>query len=149
LEESFREGVRQGVFGLGELSEGKIVPVYWKKEPTIGFTENEVLIQSDICIEELEKAQTKSAKETPDEPYVGEGVKPIAPQVKDDSIQKLDLPLMRIPKGKVSQLLGLLNYMQTKYDKIEVKISASDGSMKKEEFENKIKEALRQMGIEV
>jgi len=56
---------------------------------------------------------------------------------------------MRIPKGKVSQLLGLLNYMQTKYDKIEVKISASDGSMKKEEFENKIKEALRQMGIEV
>jgi len=82
LEESFREGVRQGVFGLGELSEGKIVPVYWKKEPTIGFTENEVLIQSDICIEELEKAQTKSAKETPDEPYVGEGVKPIAPQVK-------------------------------------------------------------------
>jgi len=65
LEESFREGVRQGVFGLGELSEGKIVPVYWKKEPTIGFTENEVLIQSDICIEELEKHRPNQPKRRP------------------------------------------------------------------------------------
>lgn len=39
-----------------------------------------------------------------------------------------------IPKGRVSALKGLLNYIQTKFDKIEIKIDASDGTIEESEY---------------
>lgn len=58
--------------------------------------------------------------------------------------EKIDLPL-KIPKGKVSDLMGLLNFIQTKFDDVEIEIKASKGSVTDEEYENKILEAIRQI----
>ena len=61
----------------------------------------------------------------------------------------LYIPKFILPKGKVSCLLGLLNYIQTKFNKIEIKIDASDGSIEEGEFQDNIREALKQIGINI
>ncbi|RMD67803.1 hypothetical protein D6817_00490 [Candidatus Pacearchaeota archaeon] len=142
LEDAIREGVVQGIFGLGEIKSGKIIPVYWKKEPTLGFEECEVLIDKSICERELEKPleEVSKQKTVKKETFYEEE--------KKETISKLELPLIKIPKGKVSQLLGLLNFLQSKFDNLEIKIAANEGEMDKRDYENKVKEALKQLGVE-
>jgi hypothetical protein len=43
--------------------------------------------------------------------------------------------------------MGILTYLQTKYENLEFDISASNGKLTKQEYEDKIEEALRQIGI--
>lgn len=143
LGESIKEGVAQGVFGLGELRSGEIIPIYWKKHPTVGFSENEILIDSEVCKKELEIKPT-------DEVLTEVKPEPVVDQVsKKEIISTLELPLIEIPKGKVSQILGLLNYLQSKFDNVKIKIIAQNGAMNKEDFETKVKEALRQLGVNI
>lgn len=143
LEASIKEGVEKGLFGVGEIKNGKEIPVYWKKEPTVGFGESEILIDKSICERELEKTpETLEEGHIKTETLYDE-------KERKESISRLELPLMKIPKGKVSQILGLLNYLQSKFDSIEIKIVAEEGAIEKEDYENKIKEALRQLGSEI
>ena len=143
LEKSIREGVIQGLFGLGELKDEEEKPIYWKEEPTIGYGESEIIIEKSICERELEKAPEKI-------PVEEEEIK-ISPDenIKKETISKLQLPVIKIPKGKVSDISRLLNYLQTKFENIEIKIVAEEGEIEKEDYENRIKEALRQLGIDI
>ncbi len=143
LEKSIREGVIQGLFGLGELKDEEEKPIYWKEEPTIGYGESEIIIEKSICERELEKAPEKI-------PVEEEEIK-ISPDenIKKETISKLELPVIKIPKGKVSDISRLLNYLQTKFENIEIRIVAEEGEIEKEDYENKIKEALRQLGIDI
>ncbi|MEM5777621.1 MAG: AAA family ATPase [Candidatus Aenigmatarchaeota archaeon] len=145
LEESIKEGVIQGIFGLGELKDGKIIPVYWKNHPTVGLIENEILIDNAICEKEFE---IKSKDISLEEDTVKTETK-IDIISKKESISRLELPLIKIPKGKVSQILGLLNYIQSKFDDVKIKITAEEGFIEKEDYENKIKETLKQLGINI
>jgi hypothetical protein len=61
----------------------------------------------------------------------------------------LELPFFEIPKGKVADISRLLSYIQTKFGKLEIKIKATEGEMTKEELEDKIKESLKQLGIDI
>ena len=143
LQRCIEEGVKQGVFCLGELKDGEIIPIYWKKEATVGLGEYEVLIDPDICTQELEiKVEEISQEERKIEP---ESYK--EPESKKETLPKLELPPMKIPKGKVSQILGLLNYLQSKFDDVEIIIRAENGYIDKEDYERKIKEVLRQLGL--
>jgi hypothetical protein len=54
-----------------------------------------------------------------------------------------------VPKGKVSSLMGVLNFLQNRYNHIEVSLNINDGSLSEQEYEDKIKEAFRQMGIDI
>jgi hypothetical protein len=45
--------------------------------------------------------------------------------------------------------MGVLNYLQSKYERMEVRLSVEQGDMTEQEFEDKVKEAFRQMGIEL
>ncbi len=63
-------------------------------------------------------------------------------------LEELDLKF-RIPRGKIAQLMGVMNYLQSKFQSLEMEIRARDGSMSEDEYSNKIKEALRQLGIEI
>jgi len=67
----------------------------------------------------------------------------------EKTILKINVPKFIIPKGRVSALMGLLNYIQTKFEKIEIKIDASDGTIEESEYEDNIKEALKQLGIDI
>ncbi len=145
MEESIKEGVRQGIYGLGEVKDNKQIPVYWKKEPSVGFSDTEMLIDAAICQKELGAAR----EEVQPEEQVIKTETIIDRTSKKELISSLELPLMPIPKGKVAQILGLLNYIQTKFNNVEIKITASDGAIEKDDYENKIKEALKQMGIDL
>jgi hypothetical protein len=143
IEGCIREGVSQGIFGLGEIKDGKEIPVYWKKEPSIGFGENEAIINEKVCLAELSRGEIEEAQKE-----IKTEIK-FEPSTKEEAILSLELPLIEIPKGRVSSIMGLLNYIQSKFDKVQIKINASEGSIKKDEYENKIKEALRQLGIDI
>src|SRR3989304_641073 len=54
-----------------------------------------------------------------------------------------------VPKGKVSSLMGVLNYLQSKYEYMGVSIHLDKGQMTEQEYEDKVKEAFRQMGIDI
>lgn len=51
-----------------------------------------------------------------------------------------------IPRGKVSQIIGMMHFLQSKFAKLKVTIDASEGSITEGEYESKIKETLRQLG---
>ena len=162
LKNSIIDGVKQGLFGLGTLENEEIIPIYWKVKCQVGFSDNEILIIPKICEEYFE--------EKPGGGVTGGGVTgggvtgggmtgggvtgggvtgggvTGGPQV---VISKINIPQFLLPKGKVSSLLGLLNYIQTKFEKIKIKIEASDGSIAEGEYQDNIKEALKQIGIEI
>ncbi|MFW9996237.1 MAG: DUF499 domain-containing protein [Candidatus Odinarchaeota archaeon] len=166
LENCIREGVKLGLFGLGELVDDKMNLLYWKQNPSTGFVDNEILIEQSTCEKILEE-RTKAAEsittpvtegvigETPGEitaaiageDSTGTPVKPIEQLA--DILTVLDLKSFTIPKGQVSTISRVLNYIQTKFSSIEIKIKASDGSISKEEFEDNIKEAFTQLGIKI
>jgi len=54
-----------------------------------------------------------------------------------------------VPKGKVSNLMGVLNYLQSRYNRLEISINVGEGQLSEQEYEDKVKEAFRQMGIDL
>ena len=54
-----------------------------------------------------------------------------------------------VPKGKVAGLMGVMNFLQHRFNRLKIVLSAEDGEITEQEYEDKIKEAFRQLGIEV
>ncbi len=55
FEDGITEGIRIGLFGLGELKDGRPVCHYFKETATVSLVGNEVLIDEKICIEQKKK----------------------------------------------------------------------------------------------
>ena len=53
-----------------------------------------------------------------------------------------------VPKGKVSGLMGVMNLLQHRFERLEISLAARDGAISDQEYENSIKETFRQLGIE-
>ena len=56
---------------------------------------------------------------------------------------------LTVPRGKVSGLMGVMNLLQHKFNRLEITLLADEGSISEQEYEDKIREAFRQLGIEV
>ena len=54
-----------------------------------------------------------------------------------------------VPKGKVSSIMGVMTLLQSKFSSVQVEIVATDGEISERDYEDKIMEAFRQLGIEV
>jgi hypothetical protein len=52
-----------------------------------------------------------------------------------------------VPRGQVSQIMGLMNFLQQKYQSLNLQIRATDGTMSEAELADHVKETLRQLGI--
>lgn len=156
LERGILEGIRNGLFGLGELAGERIICRYFKEDATISFTEREILICEKVC---SEQEREKVLGEQPDKVKEPEEVKevPSAGITKTtaeitglDGKKHFGLSLNFIlPKGKVSSLMGVMNYLQSKYEVLKLEINAMNGEMTEKEYEEKILEAFRQAGIEL
>ena len=151
------DGVRSGLFGLGEIKDGQPVYNYFKTECSIAFTDNEILIKSDICQAQLARQQAQVKFEQVDTPTPTGAVSsstatngvPIPVVISQPGLyQQLDFDFI-VPKGKVSNLMGVLNYLQSKYEHMGVTIHLDRGQMTEQEYEDKVKEAFRQMGIRI
>jgi len=154
--DSIAEGVKQGVFGLGELEGGEIRCRFYKESPTVALAENEIIIRADIC--ETQCAQAASETSTVYQPSGSSSGKvseltPAATYTARDHMPQVGLHTIRIhftvPKGQVSSLLGVLNFLQQKFNHLEITLRATDGAMSEQEYRDKVEEAFRQMGVEL
>ncbi|AFH48945.1 Putative AAA+ superfamily ATPase [Ignavibacterium album JCM 16511] len=153
LENAIVQGVREGTFGLGLLEGDKPMCKHYKENVTVYFEPNEIIIKDSVCIEQIEQEKQKITSTITVEETQPRQINPSVGSVPPDEdkqptkyFEQLSLNL-DLPKGKVSNLMGVLNYLQSKYEHLKIDITAFDGKMTKEELEDKIKEALRQSGI--
>ena len=151
-ESAIKEGVKNGLFGLGEIEADRPVCRYFKKDATVAFSGNEVLLREELCSEEREETKPPAPQAHKEKTEETNG-KPIS-KLTDVSVQtkktrdQVHLTFV-LPKGKVSALLGILNYLQSNFEKLQLEVAASDGQISDEDYESKIEEALQQMGIDV
>jgi hypothetical protein len=167
-EAGIAEGVANGLFGLGELEGEQPKCRYFKQQPTVGLAGNEVLIKADICLSQREAQQAQSGAEmypvggagssnggthdgpangpTPDIP----GLPPVPDGQSPRSSVRASLRLsFMVPKGRVSSLMGVMNLLQSKFGRMDVTLSVTDGQLSEQDYEDKVREAFRQMGVEV
>ena len=45
--------------------------------------------------------------------------------------------------------MGIMNLLQSRFNRMEVTLSVEDGQLSEQDYEDKIKEAFRQMGVEI
>ncbi len=149
---SICNGVKQGLFGLGEIENDTLVCRFYKENCSVALSGKEVIITEKLCKKEVVQVETSCPSTRTTQPSVGEDIQQVEDHglliVKSGSRQELRLKF-EIPKGRVSNLLGVLNFLQTKFNKVEIEIHTKDGLITEEEFESKIKEAFRQLGIGV
>ena len=161
-ESGIAEGVKQGIFGLGELQDGKPVCRYFKESPPpLSFTENEVIISAEICVNQrTEREGGQSGVGPGGSAYTGGGgsanttsmVEPPRPQPtltppSPDSRTSVQLEFT-LPQGQVSSLMGVMNLLQREFNNLQIKLTATGGEMSEQDYEDKIKEALNQLGID-
>ena len=159
LEKAIADGVRSGIFGLGELENDKPVCRYFKVTPTIGFSSTEVIISAELC-QELKAQEHKEENRNGVLYTTGSGelksdIEIIVNEQSSVNINSTDKNIdnihlsIEIPLGKVSDISRILNYLQTKFQTIRIDIDAKNGEISKQDYENKIKEALKQLGIDI
>lgn len=146
FEQGIAEGVRMGLFGLGEMKDDKPVLRYFKEGASIAFSGNEVLISEALCREQRKKEESYIPESKPYPqpepelpPSVGEEI-----SVRNRDEIKIKF---RVPKGKVANIMGVMNLLQSKFETLGVELTARDGAISEQDYEDKIKEAFRQMGI--
>jgi len=150
LEQGIAEGVNRGIFGLGELEDGK--PHYIRENSSAALYGNEIVISEEVCRKQREEEEGLIPEPQPGVEDKGVG-KP------DDDEQVLPIPSrqevrrvvqlkFQIPKGKVSGIMGMMNLLQSKFGTLEIEIKATDGEISKQDYEDKIEETLRQLEIE-
>jgi hypothetical protein len=160
-EAGIAEGVDKGLFGLGELEGERAVCRYFKTRPLVGLVSGEVLIRADLC-QAQQAAETRVTQPEPGTPaglQVCEGAEaagvtvagePAAGAVWTGGIGRRHVHLrLTVPRGKVSGLMGVMNLLQHKFNRLEITLLADEGSISEQEYEDKIREAFRQLGIEV
>ncbi len=154
LEKCIKDGVQQGMFGLGELINNEIVVHYFKKYADLGFTDKEIIITAEVCEQKERENEKEKEKEKEKEhdgtveyenPNDTDNESSVVKEPEQLELKFVEIPPIKVPKGKVSSILGIMNYLQSKFEDLEIKIVAKEGSITKQEYEDKIKEALRQI----
>jgi hypothetical protein len=164
LVNAIKEGVRHGIFGLGYLKNGEPVCEYINTNAEPYFEEKEILINPELCIEKKEEISYKTKEEILSQPTkltlsefeekeIGkkeEIIERIPSQVSLPKFKQLSLKL-KIAPGKLSGIVKAINLLSEKFENVNIKIeiSAKDGEMLKSEYEDKIKEAINQLGLEI
>ena len=159
LKSTIKQGVSTGSFGLGELRDGAPVCLHYKSTKVdVTFGEGEIIIAPNICEEQRRESTPTSVSEStgePEHPRSGgkqatlttAGKTPKPPEAPSGAVKDSIHLKFRIPHGKVSDVMILIKYIQSKFPELEIVIDAKGGTMTKEEYENKVKEALMQMGV--
>ena len=151
---SIKEGVKNKLFGYGYLQNGDVECKFIGEEPQVELNEGEIIINPELCVKQPQEKEDKKqplfkpehTPKTPEPPQIHE---PPAEYAKD-ALSTLNLTL-NVPIGQISTIAGVVNYLKTRFDELNVKItiSASSGKLKITEYEDKIIEALKQGNIEI
>ena len=146
LRNCIKEGVRQGLFGLGDVENGKSVCRHFKVESSPELIEGEILIRADLC--QIPQKEFKHEEDViPTKKGIGDGVK------KEEFGKKYHTIHLKlgVPTGKLSDIVRVIPFIKNKFNKVNVKveISAVNGEMSVSDYEDKIKEAIKQAEVEI
>ena len=160
LEESIKNGVRESIFGLGELdSDGKPVCKFFKSDIDLSLGYH-VVLSSEICSSQREEKegdteQTNSKDGKEEGSTISPEPKPIISGAEGKRTDEVEIGYKNftlrfsVPKGRVNSLMDVLNLIQRRFDNVTISIGADEGNITKFDYENKIKEALRQLGFDI
>ncbi|MGC8657285.1 MAG: ATP-binding protein [Thermoplasmata archaeon] len=148
LKSGIIEGIKKGDFGIGILND-RGEPVCKEYYDGMEIDLGDVLINDKICTE-----QTKNKGSNIPTTNTTEGlIKPNPQDIeedhqKDNQINETLTIKLELPHGKVSYLLGVMNFLQSKFGIMEIEIKVRNGKITKAEYDEKIKEAFAQIGID-
>ncbi|NOQ32721.1 MAG: DUF499 domain-containing protein [Methanosarcinales archaeon] len=160
-EDGISEGVREGLFGLGELEGEEPVCRFFGKSTSVALSGSEVIIREDICATQREMTDdrrsgypTGTDKTDEGEPCIGDSgtVLPIGPELtvsEKESVRKKIHLKFTLPKGKVAGIMGVMNLLQSNFDRLEIELLAEGGEISESDYDNKIEEAFRQLEIKL
>jgi hypothetical protein len=123
---------------------------YFKEDATVSLSDSEVLIRDSLCLPQVVSRQGETGQSL--SPIVGTSgiiagtphIPGICPKLLNQLVLKFN-----VPRGKIPQIMGVINFLQSKFQSLAMEIKASNGSLSESEFADKIKEALQQLGIEI
>lgn len=147
-----REGVKQSTFGLGSIVGEELKCQYFPGDltPIVAFEENEVIIDDKNCKQLEAKSKVFQHTQKPETESFGQTTEEQGSKISTRSTIT-DIPEIQItievPRGQVSQIMGLMNFLQQKYQSLGLQIIATDGTMSEAELADHVKETLRQLGI--
>ncbi|RLI54042.1 MAG: AAA family ATPase, partial [Candidatus Thorarchaeota archaeon] len=154
LKECVKEGVSQGLFGIGEIQEGKPVCRYFKADVSPEFVEGEILIKAELCeavekkvsepeldeyIRKIKEVQDKESldrlvEEIPWHRLFGEQEGQIQKEIEKkksefepppgDKYRSIDLRL-NVVSGRLSDLVRIVNYIKSKFSRVNIKVEIS------------------------
>jgi len=133
----------------------------FKKSATPEFTCNEILINAQSCKAQYDREKQSNLGEyqipqvTPGSVHdkqpgqTGFTTTEKGEEITPNNVKKSLLISCNIPKGKVSGLVGVINYLTSKYSSVTITLESEGGEITDQEFEEKIQEAFEQMGVDV
>ncbi|MBU4220744.1 MAG: DUF499 domain-containing protein [Euryarchaeota archaeon] len=152
-EQGIAEGVSKGLFGLGDLESNKPICRYFKEKASIALSGNEIVISEALCNDQRKKEEKIS---TPPETEISKETHDIdkykTREKKQESLVKTRNEIQlrfKVPKGKIANIMGVMNLLQSKFETLEIELIANEGAITEQDYEDKIKEAFRQLGIEL
>lgn len=148
FEQGIAEGVHMGLFGLGEMKDDKPILRYFKEGASIAFSGNEVLIGEALCREQRKKEESYIPGPTLYPQPEPEHPRPVGEEISVRSRDEIKIKF-RVPKGKVANIMGVMNLLQSKFETLGVELTARDGEISEQDYEDKIEEAFRQMEIKL
>lgn len=124
-----------------------------KQERSIGLSGNEIVINEALCNDQRKKEEKIL---TPPETEISKKTHDIdkykTREKKQESLVKTrnDIKLrFKVPKGKIANIMGVMNLLQSKFETLEIELMANEGAISEQDYEDKIREAFRQLGIEL
>ncbi len=150
IETAVKTGVKQGKFGLGDINnDGKIICRYFQQDVTASIDEMDLLVSDRVCNSQKGSELLGIQGQSPEGMTNVEASR--QPLITGDTqVNRKEVILkFKIPQGKVSQIYGTMNFLQTKFQSLEIEIKATNGYISEEDFINKIKEGLLMLGIDL
>ena len=136
---AIKEGVRQGAFGLGVLRGKDLICDSFKQEIWgVDFSDDEVIIREDLC--RRPSGPQRSQRQ--------QGEILVAAESAQKELERVHVRL-KLPKGNVTQLMGVLYALRSNFDTLILELEARDGMMSSQEYSIAIEETLKMLEIEV
>jgi len=159
LKDGISEGVVRGTFGLGELKDERPVCKYFEEEVPALLLNKEVIMRAEISITEdsLTDAPPKTDQwgEATSSSF-GPGSPEQMPLSSEEegfsrsSVHtEINIGFPIPPRGHVSDITFVMRLLQERFSDIYITLKAHGGEISEQEFDDKVREAFRQLGIDL
>ena len=178
LRECIREGVREGIFGIGYLENNKPKVQHFKEDASPELVEGEVIISPKICrpegipkrefqeiIKRIEKAaaphELERIKEEVEHELSSDQMEEFSAKIEKVREKMAISPaagkckyielLLDVPPGRLSDVAKMVANLKNKFRNVDLKLElvARDGEITETDYEEKIREALQQAGVKI